>query len=48
MIGDDLLVDIIGAKEIGFSQIYFNPNNTPHNQNCDYEISCLSEIKNIL
>ena len=42
------LVDIIGAKEIGFSQIYFNPKNTPHNQNCDYEIRCLSEIKNIL
>ena len=48
MIGDDLLVDIIGAKEIGFFQIYFNPKNTPHNQNCDYEIRCLSEIKNIL
>jgi putative hydrolase of the HAD superfamily len=48
MIGDDLLVDIIGAKDVGFSQIYFNPNNIPHNKICDYEIRSLSEIKNIL
>jgi putative hydrolase of the HAD superfamily len=48
MIGDDLPVDIIGAKNIGMSQIYFNPKKKAHNEKIDYEISCLSEIKNIL
>ncbi|MBT7896109.1 MAG: noncanonical pyrimidine nucleotidase, YjjG family [Flavobacteriales bacterium] len=48
MIGDDLPVDILGAKAIGISQIYFNPKKEPHNEEIDYEIACLSEIKNIL
>lgn len=48
MIGDDLPVDILGAKAIGMSQIYFNPKKEPHNEEIDYEVSCLNEIKNIL
>jgi putative hydrolase of the HAD superfamily len=48
MIGDDLPVDILGAKAIGISQIYFNPKKETHNEEIDYEVSCLSEIKNIL
>ena len=48
MIGDDLPVDIIGAKKIGINQIYFNPNKEKHIEIIDYEISSLLEIKRIL
>lgn len=48
MIGDDLQVDILGAKEFGMSQIYFNPNNIYHNEIVSYEINCLSELLEIL
>ena len=48
MIGDDLPVDIIGAKKIGIHQIYFNPNKKEHTEKIDFEISSLLEIKEIL
>ena len=48
MIGDDLPVDIIGAKKIGIHQIYFNPNKKEHTEKIDFEISSLIEIKGIL
>ena len=48
MIGDDLPVDILGAKALGMPHIYFNPSKKNHSEEIDYEISCLSEIKNIL
>ena len=48
MIGDDLPVDILGAKQVGMSQIYFNPDKKNHNEEIDYEISSLDQIKDIL
>lgn len=48
MIGDDLPVDIIGAKNVGMHQIYFNPKNEKHSHEVDYEIKNLIEIKEIL
>lgn len=48
MIGDDLLVDIVGARNVGIHQIYFNPNKKNHSEKIDYEISSLDEIKEIL
>ena len=48
MIGDDLPVDIIGAKNVGMHQIYFNPKNEKHSYVLDYEIKNLIEIKEIL
>ncbi|HAF28098.1 MAG TPA: noncanonical pyrimidine nucleotidase, YjjG family, partial [Bacteroidales bacterium] len=27
MIGDDLQVDVLGAKNIGLDQVFFNPDN---------------------
>ena len=48
MIGDDLPVDIIGAKNVGIHQIYFNPNKKDHNEIIDYEVFSLIEIKEIL
>lgn len=47
MIGDDLSVDIIPAKEIGMPHIYFNRRQTPHNEILDYEIKDLIEIKDL-
>lgn len=49
MIGDDLLADIIGAKEFGMAQVYFNPLNEAHSSSdITHEISCLSELEEIL
>ncbi len=48
MIGDDLSVDIIPAKEIGMTHIYFNRKKISHNEKLDYEIYDLIEIKEIL
>ncbi len=48
MIGDDLEVDIIGAREFGMDQVYFNPHKDTHTQEVTHEISCLSQLKEIL
>ena len=48
MVGDDLSVDILPAKEIGMPHIYFNRKQIPHNEALDCEISDLIEIKNIV
>ena len=48
MIGDDLSVDIIPAKEIVMTHIYFNRKKISHNEKLDYEIKDLIEIKEIL
>jgi putative hydrolase of the HAD superfamily len=48
MIGDALEADIIGAQKFGMDQVYFNPGKKPHTQQPTYEISCLSELKQLL
>ncbi|MEP7169611.1 MAG: HAD-IA family hydrolase [Bacteroidota bacterium] len=48
MIGDDLEADIKGAINAGLDVIYFNPNHTVHSEEVSFEISSLSELKNIL
>ena len=48
MIGDDLPVDILGAKAIGMKQVYFNPEKIAHQESIDFEISCLSQLQEIL
>lgn len=48
MIGDDLEIDIVGAKKFGMDQIYFNRYNTPHKIKPTHEIKDLIEIKKIL
>lgn len=48
VIGDDLKVDIIGAKNAGIDQIFFNNNKIEHNEEITYEINSLLEIKKIL
>ena len=49
MIGDDLHADILGAKDIGMAQVFFNPLKHEHfNSEITYEINCLSELEEIL
>jgi putative hydrolase of the HAD superfamily len=48
MIGDALDIDILGARNAGMDQVFFNPFKTPHKDSPTYEISCLSELKTII
>ncbi|MCB9013176.1 MAG: noncanonical pyrimidine nucleotidase, YjjG family [Bacteroidales bacterium] len=48
MIGDDLEVDILGAKSYGIDQVYFNPEKLAHNEDPSFEIQSLIELKDIL
>ena len=47
-IGDNLVVDILGCQNFGIDGIYFNPDQKKHKENVAFEISCLSQIKEIL
>lgn len=47
MIGDHLEIDIIGARNAGLDQIYYNPKKLGHKENITYEIDCLSRLKEI-
>ena len=48
MIGDDLSVDVLGARKAGIKSVFFNPMRIKHNEDIVYEISCLSELMNLL
>lgn len=48
MIGDDLQVDILGARQYGIDQVYFNPGKKTHEEKVTYEIEELVELKGIL
>ena len=48
MIGDDLISDIKGAAKLKIKTIFFNPKKIQYTKTEDYEISCLSEIMDLL
>lgn len=48
MIGDTLEVDVAGARNAGWDQVYYNPAKIAHNQKPTYEVACLSELLKIL
>ncbi len=48
MIGDDLRVDIDGAKTVNMDHIYVNYKKLPHNDTVTYEVNTLKEIETIL
>jgi putative hydrolase of the HAD superfamily len=48
MIGDCINADILGAKNAGIRQIYFNPNQNSHQEDITHEINSLIELKEIL
>jgi len=47
MIGDNLQADILGARNFGMDQVYFNPAKKKHAASVTHEISCLSDLKSI-
>ena len=48
MIGDDLHVDIKGAKNFGMDQVFFNRKRISHDIETTYEINELKELMLIL
>lgn len=48
MIGDDLNVDILGARDFGLDQVFFNPERKEHSEEITHEISSLKELQEIL
>ena len=48
MIGDDIEIDINGARNYGIDQVYFNPGNKKYNVASKFEIRTLKELMNIL
>jgi putative hydrolase of the HAD superfamily len=48
MIGDCINADILGAKNAGINQVYFNPNQNSHQEEITHEINSLIELKEIL
>jgi putative hydrolase of the HAD superfamily len=48
MIGDNLEADILGAKNAGIDQVFFNPEKKRHFQRVTHEIQCLSELMQLL
>lgn len=48
MVGDDLEVDILGAKSIGMDGVYCNYDKIPHNGETTFEIFQFSDLKEII
>lgn len=48
MIGDNLEADIIGARDAGLHQVYFNPAGNKHEEDITYEIKSLKELIDLL
>lgn len=48
MIGDNLEADVLGAKNVGMSEVYFNPSSEKHDHDLKFEIQSLLELKTIL
>lgn len=48
MIGDDLQVDIVGAREAGWAQIFFNPAKGKHDEYVMHEVEHLREIHDLV
>ena len=48
MIGDNLRADILGAKNAGIDQVFYNPDRLEHEEEITYEIACLSDLRTIL
>ena len=47
-IGDNLVVDILGCQNFGIDGMFFNPEGKEHTEKVSFEISCLSQIMEIL
>jgi putative hydrolase of the HAD superfamily len=47
MVGDDLEVDILGARKFGMDQVFFNRDGVLHNEAVTHEIRSLEELKEL-
>ena len=48
MIGDSLRADIVGARNAGIDQVFYNPARISHEEDITHEIACLSELRTFL
>ena len=48
MVGDNLEIDILGARAYGIDQVYYNPLNLGHTEKVTYEMRSLLELREIL
>jgi putative hydrolase of the HAD superfamily len=48
MIGDSLEADIIGARNSGIAQVFYNPEKLEHQEKITHEICSLADLRNIL
>ena len=48
MIGDSLEQDIVGARNFGMAQVFFNPNKIKHAEQVSFEITALDELRELL
>ena len=48
MIGDDLDVDIAGARAVAMDQVYFNPEAREHDHDVTFEVQTLGELGHLL
>jgi putative hydrolase of the HAD superfamily len=48
MIGDSLEADVLGARDYGMEQVYFNPEARKHSEKITHEIKALEELKYFL
>ena len=44
MIGDALEIEILGAQQAGWDQVYYNPHKQTHQRKPTYEITCWKEL----
>jgi putative hydrolase of the HAD superfamily len=48
MVGDDLEIDVLGAKNFGMDQVFYNPEGIAHSESVTYEIKSLKGLIDIL
>ena len=48
MVGDDLVADVGGARNAGWDQVFYNPDEVSHAENITFEIRHLNELTKIL
>ncbi len=48
MVGDDLEADVLGARNAGIDQVFFNPEKELHTEEISYEINSLRQLLAIL
>lgn len=47
-IGDNLEADVIGSRNAGLQPVFYNPDNIEHDEQIEFEIRDLIELKNLL